>query len=181
MALVVEDGTGKLDANAYISVAAADAYFEARGNAKWAAATDPQKEAAIIDATAYIDLRWAGKIQGRGPVQPDQALMFPVIGLCDRCLRGQLMPPTLLQATAEYAVRALAGPLAPDPVVDPTGQALSVRRRKIGPIENEWQYQVNTGRGSGQSYWRSYPGADTLMGCMILRGLGPAQRAVIRG
>ena len=48
MALVVEDGTGITNANAYVSVAEADSYFQARNNASWSARNTHDKEKAIL-------------------------------------------------------------------------------------------------------------------------------------
>lgn len=64
MPLIVEDGTGKPDAEAYISAADATAYHAARGNAAWAAlASDTIREQLLRKATDYMTqayrLRWA--------------------------------------------------------------------------------------------------------------------------
>lgn len=60
MALIVEDGTGRPDAESYASSAEADAYHLARGNTDWAAVAD--KEAALRRATDYMTqnyrMRW---------------------------------------------------------------------------------------------------------------------------
>jgi hypothetical protein len=54
--LVKEDGTGKVDANAYASVADGDAYHEAHLYASaWTAATTGYKEKALVFATRLID------------------------------------------------------------------------------------------------------------------------------
>ena len=65
MSLIVEDGTGRADAESYASVSVADAYHTARGNTAWAAlATTALKEAALRKATDYLGqtygLRWKG-------------------------------------------------------------------------------------------------------------------------
>ena len=51
MSLVVEDGTGKADAESYISVADADTYHSNRGNTDWAALTTTEKEQLLRGAT----------------------------------------------------------------------------------------------------------------------------------
>lgn len=53
MAIIVEDGTAKVDAESYISVADADSYHSARGNTLWTGA-DALKEAALRKATEYM-------------------------------------------------------------------------------------------------------------------------------
>ena len=62
MALTVEDGTRPTGSNCYTSVADADAYHLARGGTAWAAATTGAKEAAILEATLYLNgLSWKGR------------------------------------------------------------------------------------------------------------------------
>ncbi|WP_089177143.1 DnaT-like ssDNA-binding protein [Bosea sp. AS-1] len=62
MTLIVEDGTAKTDANAYVSVADADAYFAT--NTAWTALNVAQKEAAIIAATQWVDDAYFGLWNG---------------------------------------------------------------------------------------------------------------------
>lgn len=52
MPLIVEDGTGRADAESYASAAEADAYHLARGNTAWAEVAD--KEGALRRATDYM-------------------------------------------------------------------------------------------------------------------------------
>ena len=62
MALTVEDGTRPSGSNCYISVADADAYHLARGGTAWAAATTGVKEAAILEATTWLNGQsWKGR------------------------------------------------------------------------------------------------------------------------
>ena len=53
MTLVIEDGTGKSNAESYISVADADTYHSNRGNTDWAALTTAEKERLLRIATDY--------------------------------------------------------------------------------------------------------------------------------
>jgi len=56
LTLVKEDGTGKVDANSYASVADGDAYFEGHLYATaWTAATSGTKAAALVMATRLVD------------------------------------------------------------------------------------------------------------------------------
>lgn len=60
--LIVEDGTRPTGANTYASVADADAYWADRASATWAAATDDEKAAALIQSTDYLNgLSWTGR------------------------------------------------------------------------------------------------------------------------
>ena len=54
--LVVEDGTGKSDANTYTSVIYADTFSEQRGRSAWLSLEDDEKAAALIKATEFICL-----------------------------------------------------------------------------------------------------------------------------
>lgn len=84
MTLVVEDGNGLPDANAYIDVAFADDYFTLRGVTAWNGAQTAAKEVAIVKATDYIDTVFTNRFLGvpafvSMPADPvnDQALQFP--------------------------------------------------------------------------------------------------------
>jgi hypothetical protein len=154
MAIVVEDGTGLPNSVSYASVAEADAYFAAKGVTAWAPLTTPVKEAALVNATQYIDFRWYASLPGTRPDEV-QALEFP------RSVSGALYYPKKLQtATYEYAVRATVGPLAPDLTYDDTNRFVSRKLEEVGPIKEDVSY---TGRSAIPSQWRSYPLADGIM------------------
>jgi hypothetical protein len=141
MALEVEDGTGKADAESYISVADASAYHEARGNTAWAGlASDTEREQMLRRATDFMTAtyreRWAGY-----RVSTTQALDWPryEVPIKDVTVGGQFpayyasdeVPVAVQRACAELALRAIDGDLAPDldaPVI----------REKVGPIETEY-------------------------------------------
>lgn len=164
MAFVVEDGTGKADANSYCSVAAADAYFADRGNVAWAG-TDQQKQAWLVQATDYIDMRFSARFLGSRMYtdSPSQALEFPRVDN-----GGQVMPVNLIRACAEYALRAKSGPLAPDPVTDPSGYAVQSSTKKVGPIEKTTAFAVSP--GSARHVIKPYPAADMLLRPLLRSG-----------
>jgi hypothetical protein len=59
LTLIKEDGTGKVDANSYASVADGDAYFEGHLYATaWTAATSGTKAAALVMATRLVDTQF---------------------------------------------------------------------------------------------------------------------------
>lgn len=171
MAFVVEDGTGKEDANSYASVEFADAYFSDRGITAWTGTVD-QKQTYLIRATDYIDGRFANYFSGQRlyTSEPDQALQFPRDAFVG-------MPATLLKATCEYALRAISSALAPDPTYDPSGLQVESTRRKVGPIETETTFAA--GSGNTRDTIRAYPAADMLIK-PLLRG-GQSNGRVIRG
>lgn len=165
MPFIVEDGTGLVDANAYISIEFADQYFQERGVTAWTGTSD-QKQAYIIRATDYVEGRFAHKFIG-SPLTTTQALSFP-----RREIAG--LPVQLKRAVAEYAVRAIAGKLAPDVVTSESGAKVTSYRSKLGPLEEETQYAVS-GPGAEIALLKPYPEAD-----MLLRGLLNSSQSVVR-
>lgn len=163
MAFVVEDGTGKATATAYVSVAYADTYFNDSQNTTWSAATDDAKQGAIIKATRYIDGRWEDRMLGQRQFVDVQALAFPRYGY-DKLgrLLDDVVPTDVKKACAEYALRALSGDLARDPSFDTTGKQVQRTRRKVGPIETETEYSAQSASGV-----RSYPEADFHMRAVL--------------
>ena len=82
----VEDGTGLVDANSYVSLADAESYIEATGRQKnpaWLAAGTAEKNSALINATQYMDTTYLCRYLGeRAEATIDtQALEFPRDGL----------------------------------------------------------------------------------------------------
>lgn len=155
MPLVVENGTGVAGANSYIAVAYADTYFADRARSGWTGDT-ATKEAALINATQYVDLRFGNRFAGviQYSTSPIQPLAFP--RLVDDVSTG--IPETLKRATAEYALRALTGELLPDPVTVAGGYRLTSKKSKVGPIEKQETYAKNSG-----GWIRPYPFADLLL------------------
>lgn len=202
MTLVVEDGNGLPNANAYIDVAFADDYFTLRGNAVWGAADPAAKAVAIVKATDYIDMVWGQRFKGTKAFVSDpeddtvdQALAYPrdlrepFIGNIDYLdinfatvnsyatmaplVKPVNMPIQLKKACAEYALRALAaGQLLVDPEVDPTGVQIQQKTENVGPIQTTTIY-YNIG---GIQITQPYPSAD-----LMLRTLVKPSGAVIRG
>lgn len=183
MALTVEDGTGLVGADAYISVANADTYFQASANATWAAAAIPAKEVAIVKATRYMEKRFGTKWKGL-IASSEQALGWPRCYVYDE--RGtelvDQVPVQIARACAEYAVQALINPLIPEtvyPIADgapvPFGR-INRKVEKVGPIYEETYYSTGAAHvsrvGSGSSLVDGdkvvqYPEADFLIGPFI--------------
>lgn len=126
MALVVEDGTGKSDADSYLSVADATAYFVATDTkdaerhdliAAWAEdQNDSKREAALREATAYLDGRYLERWVG-SKASSAQALAWPRTGAYDAhgyAIASTTIPSKLKHATAELALRAIASTVVPD-------------------------------------------------------------------
>lgn len=132
MPLITEDGTGLADAESYCSVEDADAYHDARGNGDaWETLTAVRRAELLRQATDYMAIytpQWQGSRAVSG-----QALDWPRQGVeaFDECVGADLVPLAVVRACAVLALKASAGPLAPD--LGPR-----VKRRKVGPIETEY-------------------------------------------
>jgi len=143
MSLIVEDGTGRADAEVYCDVAFADAWHLARGITTWSPLTTTEKEAALRRAANFLvqeyRLRWHGS---RATLT--QALDWPrydvprvdgpgiLVGLAN-IYASNVVPLEVKQANAELAFKAAAGDLAPD--IDPSSL---VKREKVDVIEVEY-------------------------------------------
>lgn len=167
MAFVVEDGTGVLDANAYVTVAFADSYFEDRNQTSWSG-SDLEKQGWIVRATDYVETRFYGQFRGYEAFPGIQALQFPryLFGYPSVALTTVALPINLQKAVCEYALRAKTAPLAPDPVVDPSGFQISGTHKKVGPIEKDVEYATR-GSGSTPQILRPYPAADMLLAGLV--------------
>lgn len=140
--------------DAYVSVADVLTYLTARGQqAAWSAATEPQQQAAIVEATSYLDaaFSWVGKIS-----DADQPLGWPRVCAFDREQRPLTgIPAAVENACAELANLALGGRLAPMAVA---AGGFAVKQERIGDVE----VQYDTAR-QAESY-------DYVR--LMLRGIG---------
>ncbi len=141
MSLLVETGAGVQSAESYAPVAFIDAYWLARTHnplaATWAAGTTPKKEGAAREATGFLDGEWGPFYRGvrAGYVQ---GLLWPRTDAMDNANYPLPdLPPELMAAVAELAVRAIVGPLAPD--ID-SGTRIKSLTKKIGPLEKSTEY-----------------------------------------
>lgn len=165
MALIVEDGTGKADAEAYISVADADAYFAARGDIAWAALDNQSKEQALRKGADYMASAYGNQWKGER-ISPTQALDWP--RRCVRVARFTLpmtaIPLAVSRANAEMAVRSIGGDLQAD-------EASQVKQETVGPIT------VIYSDGARQGV--RYAAVDGMLSS-LLRGGGAGSIPVVR-
>jgi len=132
--LVVEDGSGKTDANAYASVADADAYHAGHLYADtWTKASQQDREKALIMVTRLLDenVEWAGSKE-----DSENALQWPRIGAYDRggwLVGSDEIPTDLKRATAEFA-RLM---LVEDRTAFDQPDAAGFRRVRAGSLEFE--------------------------------------------
>lgn len=122
LTLIKEDGTGKVDANAYANAADGDAYHDGHLYASaWAAASAGDKDKALVMATRLID----GQFQFDGIKASDaQALQWPREDCRDPdgddALPSDAVPKAVIEATCEMA-REL---LVVDRTAAPDGEGL---------------------------------------------------------
>ena len=173
MTFTVEDGTGLEDANSYASYADWTAYWADRGTAP--AGSQTAVEQALVRGADYLGRRycWIGQ-----KATAEQALDWPRLCALDEPAGGysapiEGVPPEVVTANIELAQRALAGELAPDHTVDATGQTVTSKRDKVGPIETERQF---SGASSG-TWVKKFPSIDQLLRRLVVKTGGRVFRA----
>lgn len=143
MSLEVEDGTGKSNAESYLSVDDADTYWDAHGQlSAWMTSTVAQKEEALRVGTQYIDMNYGSRWKGYR-TNSGQALDFPRSDIVDRDeydVDSDDVPTKLEQATAEaaYRHRNETDGLMPD--VSTSVSGITRERVRVGEIEDEKEY-----------------------------------------
>lgn len=161
MALVVEDGTGKANAESYISVADATTYHADRGNTAWAAlATDALREQALRNATEYMvqvyRLRWKGfRMTATQALDWPRSFVYlePVLTGSNesypQLVSDVIVPTDVSRQCAQLALRASTGTA----LIADAGQ--TVKKEKVGPLEVEYsEYSPSTIR---------YPSVDAAL------------------
>lgn len=169
MTIEVEDGTGKSNAESYVSVADADTYHTKRGHAGWAAATTGEKEAALVKATFALDAMWGNRFKGQR-TNVGQALEWPrayvVIeeryGLRSSYELGDTdIPQAVKHSTLELASIALTDDLIPSS--DRGGRVAS---ESVGPIAVTYFSDAPSGKSYPQleGWLRRYLRSSPLVG-----------------
>lgn len=141
MALIVEDGTAKVNSESYISAAEASTYHADRGQGDAWDAIDDQ-DAALRLATTYMEEAYRSRwLSFR--VTATQALSWPRAwvtlpdapygyGSYAAFVPNNVVPVEVKHACAELALKSASlGDLAPD-------LSVQARREKVGPIEVEY-------------------------------------------
>lgn len=124
-------------AESYASVAEADTYHAARGNAAWAALTAGQKEEALRKATEYMEGEYYGRWTG-DRVESAQTLALPrdLMPICDfgngrMYYANDAIPAGVMRACVELALKSRTVSLIPD-----VGRAKT--KTKVDVIETEY-------------------------------------------
>jgi len=157
--LVVQTDEGTaVGANSYLDVVGFKAYHDDRGN-DYSTYSDAQIGAALIRATDYLDDRF--DFIGYKYTGIDQPTEWPRADAWtsdDFCAEG--IPVAVVEATAEYALRSLAAPLAPDPTRGGTGGVIkSISERVEGAVSRSVEYVD----GSETYGMPDYPLADAKL------------------
>lgn len=192
MAFVLEDGTGKADANAYVTPTEVRNYWADAGFT-FAASDDTPSPAqpitlqvAIVQATRYIELRFRSRFKGairfpatNTPAFAGQALSWPRQGVYYSMINGGMnlypytdycqedveitgVPKQLKDACCEYVKRVFTAPLLTDPVL---ASNIVSQRSKVGPIETDTQFVPGA-----VPKFKPYPSADLLLRSLIITG-----------
>jgi len=172
MALTPETGAGLSTANSYVTLAEFKAHHTARGVASVTDGTydDATMEAAVVQATDYIDKLYGIKFKGVR-LQSSQALAWPRVSAFDSsgyALTG--VPSALKKATHEYGLIVLGLDTKLAPNVEP--EVLETKE-VVGPIESHVKYDL--GKSSST---KEYPEADLWLKELVLSS---ADREVHRG
>lgn len=157
MAFVVETGSVVAGATSYVTTDEADAFFEDRADAGWAAITDDaQKEAALIKACEYMQAKYRMRWEG-SRIDANQRLDWPRRGVpvpdfFDPFYRNRNVPPEFYdtyfvptgtipnevkqaQMLLARQVMTAAG-LATNSLQTPLGRV--TKREKVGELEVEY-------------------------------------------
>lgn len=102
MALIVEDGTGVPDAEAYVDVAQVKAFAARYGVVEVASLTDEVIETAILQSTLYLE----GKNYLGRPYTDTQGLAWPRsdVSVCCKLLTDPVYPKNLITAACFAAI-----------------------------------------------------------------------------
>ena len=148
MSLIVEDGTGILAADSYVSALDCSAYATSRG---LSFGSDANADAALRRATSYIDNTYRLRFPGYRTFRRQQGLEWPRTGAvysypdtgADNpyvvpyafypfdTIAPNAIPPEIIRATCEAAVREFAEPGILLPDLDRGGGIASLRAGSV--------------------------------------------------
>lgn len=133
MALIVEDGTVVPGANSMATVAQADAYQVARGNAAWSALAEADKEKHLILGSASLADATRYPFKGNRTGGYAQRQPWPRLGAVER--HGDLIPENAMPWQVIDAVCYLAGVSAQGTDLTPDlKRGGMVKQKTIGPL-----------------------------------------------
>lgn len=134
----------------YISLADAETWATEHllGSPKtaWDAASDPEKEAALRNATEFIDRTFDGRWVGVSKADSDQVRTWPRNFVVDNL--GRSVEPDTIPAAVEDTTARLAADLVTEMPDDAKDRGGAIKREKVGELEVEYM----DGARSGKSY-----------------------------
>jgi len=141
MALIVEDGSGLVNAESYISVADASTYHTNRGNVAWGSiASDTIREQLLRKATEYMmavyRLRWAGYRYNSTQALDWPRLYVPVLDTITTNVYPQYVDFNVVVINVKNACAELALKANTETLMADLGQATI--REKVDVIEVEY-------------------------------------------
>lgn len=173
MALTVEDGTGKSDADSYQSTADIETYETSyKAATTYASATTAVKERAAREATQYLDGQYGHRFLG-SRYSGTQALEWPRSGVVTRdghSVDSDVIPVVLKQAHAELAI-AVAGGDSLNAAVAAADRNIKSESVRTGPIVEGIEYFAG-----GKTSAKKYPKVEALLRTIIEAG-GTMSRA----
>jgi len=164
MPLIVEDGTVVQNANSYVTLAEADAYFSERSDAdEWAALDDDVKTQKLIDGADYLNsvYRWKGSA-----LDLAQTMALPTDYVTD------IVWP-VKRAQMVLARFAMTGALAPEVT---KGIVTKERKKLDGVGEKEYEYEY----ASSPELGRTFPIVDAMLNGLIITKTGSGSIQVAR-
>jgi hypothetical protein len=175
MALIVEDGTGKTDADAYEDIAFVTAWIDAYGDSTaWAALAVDAQEDAIRTATRHLDLTYLELWKGRRRTR-DQSLAWPRMNVTDEddyVVDDDVVPIQVQNAMAYLAERVGVQGDVLMPVE--TDHGIDREKIKAAVVERDVSY---TGRKTTR---KRYDMVDQFLAPLLTGGryshVGPATR-----
>ncbi len=158
MTLVVEDGTVIDGADSYVTVDEANAYWFTRALANdqsWVDAESADKEAALRQATAFLDdaYVWNGTVVDGG-----QDLQWPRAGIYDR--NGYPLPTNEIPSRLKRAVFVLAKEALSGALIEVENRDATLKSKTVevaGAIKESLSYADHT------STRKHYPEVDRLL------------------
>lgn len=134
--LIVEDGTGIDNADAYVDEQFVIDYWGNLNDPEFEGEPTESRKSAVRKATQFFDAVWGVRAPGSptnpgddeaDPVEEPQALVFP--------RDGKPLPLKLKQCIAELAKMALAGPLGGNGATVAAPSASQISSMKAGSVE----------------------------------------------
>ena len=157
MALVIEDGTGKIDSTSYVTVDEARAYALARGVTL--PVDDNAVEAMLINAADYLEAQRALYQGSKTYPEHPQAMQWPRTGViidCDYELPEDQIPSELKKAQMQCCIEIQNGFAL---MASTDGRV--VKRTKVDVIEKEFFSSTERGESGGPA--ASFPAVDALL------------------